>query len=432
MSDTSPAEAGPYHAIDTRRGAVLLALDLLLFPLVASIALALMPIVTEELQDRFGLSASQIGLLTSIYMLTFALGGVPAGMAGARWGGRALLVGVGVLIGGSVVFAFSESYQGFLVGRLLQGLGASAFMPVASALIARNVHPRHHEWALGVFGCGHGFGVVAALLIMPSIQVAGGYRPVFLATAGIAVAITVVGLGHGLVRSLPRRAGVDVSLLSLVRAIGSMALNPWLLLLVVLNLGTTAVFAGVLTWTPSFLHDQHGTSLAVAAYLTAGLGVAQILGNAGGAVAMARWGKPFVLAAGMIVMLVATAVLPIAPGIATVFACVVVAGFLTMAVLPPILGSLPEIVPRIEQVGPALGFMNLTNLIATLLAPWLFGALLDAYGTGQGQEGFFWGYQLLALFALVGAIAGVVYATARRRAARRAGPRECVERGGSL
>jgi MFS family permease len=91
-----------------------------------------------------------------------------------------------------------------------------------------------------------------------------------------------------------------------------------------------------------------------------------------------------------------------------------------MALFPPMLGSIAEVVPRLEQVGPANGFMNLTNLVATLFAPWLFGVLLDAYGTGEGEGGYLWGYLLLALFALLGAIAGVVYVVSRRRAGRQA------------
>ena len=411
-----PEKAVHYHLTGTRRGTIQLALALTIFTVVASIALALMPIVTSEMQDRFGLSASQIGLLTSVYMLTFGLGALPMGLLGARWGGRALILGAVLLTAGLVLFALCSSYPWFLVGRLLQGLGASGFVPVANALIAQNVDRRYQDWALGVFGCGTGLGILAALLIMPSIQAAGGYRAVFLTTAGIAVAFTLTAAAHKVVRTRPRDVGADVSFVGLIRGVGAIALNRRLLLLVVINIGTMAIFVGVLTWTPSFLHDQRGTSLAVAAYLTAGLGVAQILGNVGGAAAMARWGKPFVLSAGMIVMLIAIALIPFTPGVVAVFACVVVAGFLTMALFPAMLGSIAEVVPRLEQVGPANGFMNLTGLVATLFAPWLFGVILDAYGTGEGEGGYLWGYLLLALFALLGAIAGVAYAVSRRRA----------------
>jgi ACS family hexuronate transporter-like MFS transporter len=414
-----PEEAVLDHLIDTRRGTIRVALALTSFTVVASIALTLVPIAASEMQDRYGLSASQIGLLTSLYTLTFALGALPMGLLGARWGGRVLVLGAVLLAAGSVLFALCSSYPWFLIGRLLQGLGASAFVPVGNALIAHNVDRRYQAWALGVFGSGTGFGVVAGLLIMPSIQAAGGYRAVFLTTAGFAVAFASIAARHGVVRSRPRDMGADVSFVGLMRAVGAMALNRRLLLLVVVNIGSMAVFVGALTWTPSFLHDQRGTSLAVAAFLTAGLGVAQTLGNLVGAAAMARWGKPFVLCAGMVVMFISAALIPLVPGVVAVFACVVVAGFLTMALFPASLGSIAEVVPRLEQVGPANGFLNLGTLVGTILAPWLFGVLLDAYGTSKGERGYLWGYQLLALFALLGAIAATVYAMSRRRAGRR-------------
>lgn len=399
-----------------------LALALTSLTVASSMALTLMPIVTAELKDDLGLSASQIGLLTSVFMVTFALGALPMGLLGARWGGRTLLLGGLLLAAGLILFAVSRSYPWFMVGRLLQGTGASAFVPVSNALIAQSVDSRRRDWALGVFGSGTGLGVVVALLVMPSIHKAGGYRAVFLATAGVALLFTLLAALNSVVRSRPSARGADVSLGSLLRGIGAIALNRRLFLLILINIGVTANFVGLLTWTPSFLHDQRGAGLALAAYLTAGLGVAQIFGNIGGAAAMARWGKPFVLAAGMIVLLVAVALIPFIPWVAVVLVCVVVAGFITMALFPPVLGSIPEIVPRMEQVGPAGGFINLVNPVSTLLAPWLFGVLLDAYGTAEGQRGYLWGYELLALFALVGAAAGVIYVIFGRRSGH-GGPR---------
>lgn len=395
---------------------MLLALSLMLLMVAAGMCFALMPIVTVEMQDRFGFSGSQIGLLTSIFMLAFGLGAIPLGLAGARWGGRVLLAGTGLLVLGTLLFALTASYPWFLLGRLLQGVGAGGHVPVSNALIANAVDRRYQGWALGVFGCGHGVGVVVALFVLPSAQAAGGYRAVCLVTAGMAAAFLLVSLTHRVVRGLPPRMGTDVSFAALMRVLGTVALNWRLALLVAMNLGVGAVFVGFLTWTPPFLHDQRGASLAVAAYLSAGIGAAQILGNMFGAAAMSRWGKTRVMLAGMAVMLVAAVLVPFAPGTVTVFACVTVAGFVTMALFPPIMGSIPEVVPTLEQVGPAGGYLSTVNLVATLLTPWLFGVLLDNYGTAEGERGYLFGYLLVALFALVGVLAAIAYAITRRRA----------------
>jgi MFS family permease len=114
-------------------------------------------------------------------------------------------------------------------------------------------------------------------------------------------------------------------------------------------------------------------------------------------------------------MMVVTALVPAAPGFVLPFACVTIAGFTTMAIFPAIFGSIPGIVARPEQVGVASGFVNLTNLAGTLFAPWLFGVLLDTYGTATGRHGYLLGYLFLALFPLLGTIAAVVYSVKTKK-----------------
>jgi MFS transporter, CP family, cyanate transporter len=399
----------------TKRGALLLGLALMSYVVVTGMAISLVPIVAPEMQDRFGLSASEIGLLTSMFMLTTSLGAIPMGLAGARWGGRVLVVSGGLIIAGLVLFAVAESYTWFVVARLLQGVGASAAPPVATSLMTTTVDRRYHGWTLGAFGAGQGVGVLLALLIMPSIQAAAGYRAVFLATAGIAVALVLLSLGRRELRTPATAALAGVSPAGLLRTVGSVACNLKLLLLVVVNVGAIGLFVGVLTWTPAFLHDQRGTSLAAAAYLTAGLGLAQLLGAPAGATAMTRWSRGSVLVVGMSLMLMSTVLLPLAPGVVGVFVCVVISGFLTLAMFPAILGSIPGVLDRSEQVGAATGYMYTVNLLGTMLAPWLFGALLDRYGAGEGEPGYTVGYEMLALFAVVGLVSALLFAFAQRR-----------------
>jgi predicted MFS family arabinose efflux permease len=388
----------------------------MLFMAVNSFALSLLPVVTNELQDRFALSSSQIGLLTSVYMVAFALGGLPMGLVAARLGGRTVVVGAVLSAVGSIFFAFSMSYPLFLIARFLQGVGAATILPVCNPLMAQVICRRYHARALGIFGTGHGLGVVVALLILPSIQEAGGYRAVFVVAAAITVAVGLIAVAQKPVRARPSHPEGAVSFAGLLRGVGAVAVNRRLLLLVLVNIGVMAVVVGLLAWTPPFLHDVRGASLSVAAHLTAGIGVAQIIGNLAGAAAMARWGKPLVLLIGLGVMFATTALVPFAPGFALVFASVTVAGFLTMAVFPAIMGSVPEVVDRPERVGPATGFLNLTNLVGTLFAPWLFGVLLDVYGTGAGQSGYLLGYILLAFFPFIGALAAVIYMIRRASA----------------
>jgi MFS family permease len=373
-----------------------------------------LPVVTTELRDKLSLSSAQIGLLTSVFMVMFAIGAIPMGLAFARWGGRVVLIGVGVLALGSVLFALSSSYPLFVLGRVLQGIGGASVIPVSNPLLSQAISVRFHARCMGIWGVGYGLGVVAGFLILSNVDSAAGYRGVFLVGAGIAALIGVVNALQKPV--LARPTGGAPPLKQLLRLVGSVATNRRILLLCVINIGCMAIIAGALAWTPPFFHDQRGASLAIAAYLTAGVGVAQLIGNPVGAGLMARWGKPFVLFISMAIMFVATVLVPFASGLAAPFVCVTIAGFVSMVIFPAIWGSVPDIVRRPEEIGVGSGFLNLTNLVATLFAPWMFGVLLDAYGkTGPDAHGYTWGYLLLALFTLLGAIAGAVYLATRRK-----------------
>jgi ACS family D-galactonate transporter-like MFS transporter len=403
--------------IMSRRGADSLALSLMLFMAMNSLVISEMPVVTTELENKFSFSGSQIGLLTSMFMVAFAVGAIPMGLAAARWGGRTVIIGAGVLALGSIMFGLSSSYPLFMVARLLQGVGGATVIPVSNPLMAQAVSSRFHARCMGIFGSGHGLGVILGLLILPSIDKAGGYRAVFLASAAIAVAVALVGLAQKAVRERPEHAEGVPSLRTLLGGVAAVAANKRVLLLCLMNIGVMALVAGLLAWTPLFFQDQRGVSVAVAAYISTGIGVAYLVRNPVGAASMAKWGKPLVLLVGLAVMFVATALVPVGPGLALPLVCVMIAGFMTMVLFPAIFGSIPDVVARPEQIGVATGFVNLTNLAGTLLAPWLFGVLLDSYGKSPGTHGYLWGYLLFALFPLLGTIGAVIYAsTARTRA----------------
>jgi MFS transporter, ACS family, hexuronate transporter len=352
-------------------------------------------------------------------MVAFALGSIPMGVLGSRWGGPVLLAGAGVMALGAVLFAFSGSYPWFLASRFLQGIGASTILPVVNMLVAQVFPPKEQARALGLFGAGLGVGVVAGLFSFPSLAAWGGYRAVFLAAAGAAIAIGLVNLGQRPVRRhAPAEEPQAFSIL--LRRTARLVLDRRLLLLAVVNIGCSGIIVGLVAWTPSFIHDMRGASVAVAAYVSAGIGVAQIVGNMLGARVMARWGKGAIYVASLAAMAISAALIPFAPGLGTALFFILVAGFFSMAVFPAILGGVPDTVEHTDDVGPATGLLNLTNMVGTLLAPWLFGVLLDRFGTGPEQSGFRSGYLLLALFALIGLVGGVALTVAWRKEARKA------------
>jgi MFS family permease len=404
--DTTHSAADTHCPVATRAGADTLAVTLMAFLSLSALGLSLMPIVADQLQGTFGYSDSQMGLLTSAFMFTFGGVALPAGLAAVRWGGRVLIIGLGFFILGSLLFAFSASYGWFVAARLIQGASVGVAVPTVGAVIAGSIATRYRGRAWGIFGMGHGLGVVVSLLIMPSIASAGGYRAVFLTTAGLSLLAGVALFVQAPVRRRPSPRDSVLGPRVLAIALAKVAANRRILLLSLFNVAALAVGVGALVWTPPFLRAEFGASLGVSAYLTAGLGLAQLVGNPLGAVAMARWGKFAVIFASLALMTVCIAAVPFLPGLWPVFAFVTLAGFLTMTYFPPLFAAIAEVVDRPEHVGAATGFIEVFGFTGALLFPWLFGLLLDALGEGAGYVA---GYLMLAAVAAIATIGAAFF-----------------------
>jgi len=84
-------------------------------------------VIAAPLTLELGLGAGDLGLLTSVYFLTFAAAQIPIGVLLDRYGPRriqsALLVAAAA---GAVLFAESDNFFLLLAGRALMGLGVAA------------------------------------------------------------------------------------------------------------------------------------------------------------------------------------------------------------------------------------------------------------------------------------------------------------------
>jgi MFS family permease len=85
--------------------------------------------IASSLSSEFGLAAGDLGLLTSVYYLTFAAAQIPIGIVLDRSGPRrvqsVLLIAAAL---GAALFAVSDSFLLLMGGRALIGLGVAAAM----------------------------------------------------------------------------------------------------------------------------------------------------------------------------------------------------------------------------------------------------------------------------------------------------------------
>jgi MFS family permease len=408
------AAVPPGTLVPTRRRADGLALILMCVFATGAITLSLMPVVESQLKSEVGLSNAQLGLLTTVFMAFYGVSGISSGIGAARWGGRLLVVCCGCFFLGSLVFGLSTSMAGFVVGRAIQGLGGGMVVATCSPVLAHSLPAGWLGRAWGILGAGWGIGEVVALLVMPSVQNAGGYRAVFLTIAAVGFVLGVAVLTQRPVRALPSHPEGATTVRGLAAAVGSVVTNRRVLLLSFINAAALAIGVGILIWTPSFLQNIHGSSEDVSLYLLAGLGVAQILGNPLGAAAIVRRSKFTVILWSMIPMVVVTALVGLMPGVPATFVMVLLAGFFSMTYFAPMISYLPEVVDKPWQVGPATGLNTALGFAGSMLFPWFFGMILDA--GDDSRASYILGYFMLAAFGLASVI-GMAFFKGRKKQA---------------
>lgn len=113
-------------------------------------------------EKSLGLSESEVGVLTAAYAAGAFGGAVPGGFLALRRGTRpALLVGLVLLVAGSVLFGFANSFVTLGASRFLQGIG-STFAWIGALTWLATVSPRSRRGE--VIGLALGAAVAGALV----------------------------------------------------------------------------------------------------------------------------------------------------------------------------------------------------------------------------------------------------------------------------
>ncbi len=150
-------------------------------------------VVGPDLARDIGLSASELGFLTSAYLLAFALFQLPLGVLLDQYGPRRVQTGLIALAGlGSVLFAMAEDFAMLTIARALIGLGfAGGLMSGFKAVVLWVPEPRRALANAIVMSFGALGIIVATQPIDLSVQ-AFGWRAVFFGLGGITFAVALM------------------------------------------------------------------------------------------------------------------------------------------------------------------------------------------------------------------------------------------------
>ena len=176
-------------------------------------------VVGPRLVDDIGLSATGLGLLTSAYLLAFALFQLPLGLLLDRFGPRrvqAALLTTAAL--GALLFATGRDLRALTIARALIGLGfAGGLMSAFKAVVLWLPEPRR---ALAN-ACVMAFGALGALVATVPAELAvqaAGWRAVFVGLAAVTLAVAALILAVVPERaSAGRREPLEIQIAALIR-----------------------------------------------------------------------------------------------------------------------------------------------------------------------------------------------------------------------
>ena len=120
-------------------------------------------VMAPELTNDIGIDAAGLGLLTSVYLLTFAAFQLPLGVLLDRYGPKLTQVVLLMFaVAGALIFATAESASGLILGRALIGFGVSSCLMASFKAFAQWFPPNHLPCANGVMFMIGGIGAMSS------------------------------------------------------------------------------------------------------------------------------------------------------------------------------------------------------------------------------------------------------------------------------
>ena len=339
----------------------------------------------DDLRAGFEFSNSELGLLTTAFMLTHAPATVFFGWLSDRVERRRVLA-LGLLVWSSAAMlsAVVDSIDSMLVARALVGLGTAACVPVANAIICDSVSAANKARAVSVFNLGLFLGGAGGTVLGSMVGFPSAF--VLLGAPGLAVAVLIATLGLGATTELiPSGQSSEFGEVS-SREVGGLLSIPtyrWTLLGAMLMAFAAGAY---LAWFFDFLQMNKGASEGQALRI---FGVSLLTGLAGvlcgglvGDRLMQRFafGRQAAVAIGMgssVPLALAVICLPLGWPF---YCCFWLLMFTISWYHGPLAASVDDLVPG-ERAGLAQGlYIAAMHLGGTAPASWLVGLVAEEQG----------------------------------------------------
>ncbi|MEI6075722.1 MAG: MFS transporter [Verrucomicrobiota bacterium] len=264
MKSTAPSQPGAIPNWYKWEMLVLLWIAFFLHQGCRQIYNSVIPLIKTDL----GLSDVQAGLVSSIFTLVYGVLVPVAGLVGDRFPRKWIIFSsLLVFSSGTLLTGFSTSLVMMVVLiSITTGGGEAFFYPSTTSLVAQ-FHEKTRALALGFLQTGLYIGVTVSGLLAGWIGQNHGWRNSFLVFGSAGVLWTIVIALRLRNTSPPVSPALDQSRkIPLREVLAYLVRRPSVWMLSLAFGGMVFVNVGFLTWTPAFLHERFGLSLAQAGF----------------------------------------------------------------------------------------------------------------------------------------------------------------------
>jgi ACDE family multidrug resistance protein len=178
-------------------------------PLVMTLGNSMLIPILPAIRSKLGVTSLQVSLLITIYSAVAIILIPVAGYFSDRLGRKKIIIpsllitGVGGLISGLAAWWMDHSYMVILLGRVLQGIGASGAFPIALPLVG-DIFKKENEISssLGVVETANTFGKVLSPIIGSALAMVVWFLPFLVIPAFCLISVLLVAF---LVKSPPQK-----------------------------------------------------------------------------------------------------------------------------------------------------------------------------------------------------------------------------------
>jgi ACS family D-galactonate transporter-like MFS transporter len=400
---TAPLESGRRSWVRWQIFGILWVLVLLNFIDRATLSIAL-PMISDE----FELGPEAQGVVLGSFFWTYLIFQIPGGWLLDKLGPRAIVGGAGVIWGVFQALGGFANGATFLTATRL-GLGASEapVFPAGAKLNSSWLPAKERARGATFIDAAGPFGsAVGGLVVTGIIAATGGWRGAFIVTGVITIVVSALYWLY--LRDRPdQHKGVNAAELAHIDSgeavvtsheqsgplpgLAAYATSRSFWGMMAGRLGWATIWWGIISWTPSYLHDALGFDLAALGWGTFFVYGAGVVGQLVAGFTADRWRahttryntvmKTIFGISGVVTVVAIFAIPPVTNGMVALVLLAVAVLFINFGGL---YWAIPAWLAPPSQVGTVGGVMNVASASGGALAPIVMGFAIGAAGGGYG------------------------------------------------